>query len=215
MATEDHTNQYSVYVVFTKDTLDENKVVDKLLSHMTQENDILFCRSCLSQDKKPVNRYICCLRKSFFDHLQQNCNFKRGEEFNITKYRTNNDALSNGMTYGFFIKCSEEEEERIFSTFEKFENSGFVRTGSYHIKRPKPYPDGNRRGYLIISFDKQGDRYPKQFIRKLKALLNNSLMSGRRIHVNWASHSVIRDVTSEAEKDRKTNESQSIAVPVH
>ena len=40
-------------------------------------------------------------------------------------------------------------------------------------------------------------------------------MSGRRIHVNWASHSVIRDVTSEAEKDRKTNGSQSIAVPVH
>ena len=117
------------------------------------------------------------------------------------------------MTYGFFIKCSESEEEKIFSTFEKFENCGFVRPESYHIQKPKPYPDGNPRGYLIISFSKQGDRYPKQFIRKLKALLNNSSMNGRRIHVNWASHSVIRDVTSNASKDRKTV-SDSVAVPV-
>ena len=213
MASEDQSNQYGVYVVFTSETLDEDKVVDKLLSHMTQENDILFCRSCLSQDKKPVNRYICCLRKSFYDHLQQNCNFKRGEEFNITKYRTNNEPLSNGMTYGFFIKCSQEEETKIFSTFEKFQSCGFIREGSYHIQIPKPYPDGNRRGYIIISFSKQGDRYPKQFIRKLKALLNNSSMNGRRIHVNWASHSVIRDVSSQVSKDRKT-ERQQVAVAV-
>lgn len=211
MASEDQSNQYGVYVVFTSETLDEDKVVDKLLSHMTQENDILFCRSCLSQDKTPVNRYICCLRKSFYDHLQENCNFKRGEEFNITKYRTNNEPLSNGMTYGFFIKCNQDEEAKIVSTFEKFQSSGFIREGSYHIQIPKPYPDGNRRGYVIISFSKQGDRYPKQFIRKLKALLNNSSMNGRRIHVNWASHSVIRDVSSQVSKDRKSDRQQ---VPV-
>lgn len=213
MASEENSNHYGVYVVFTKETLDEDKVVDKLLSHMTQENDVLFCRSCLSQEKQPVNRYICCLRKSFYDHLQRNCNFKRGEEFNITKYRTNNEPLSNGMTYGFFIKCSESEEQKIYSTFEKFESCGFVRQGSYCIQKPKSYPDGKPRGYLIISFSKQEDRYPKQFIRKLKALLNNSSMNGRRIHVNWASHSVIRDITSNATKDRKSVP-DSIAVPV-
>ena len=215
MASEENSNNYGVYVVFTKETLDEDKVVDKLLSHMTQENDVLFCRSCLSQDKKPVNRYICCLRKSFYDHLQANCNFKRGEDFNITKYRTNNEPLGNGMTYGFFIKATPEEETKIISTFEKFEKCSFIREGSYHIQKPKPYPDGNRRGYLLVSFTKQGDRYPKQFIRKLKALLNNSFMGEKRIHVNWASHSVIRDVTSNASKDRKSErDNQSVAVPV-
>jgi len=216
MSATENNNEYSVYVVFTKDVMDEEKVVDKLLSHMTQENDVLFCRSCLSQDKQPVNRYICCLRKSFYDHLQKECNFKRGEDFNITKYRTNNEQLSNGMTYGFFIKCDEEEETKLTSIFQKFENSGFLRTGSYHIKKPNPYPNGERRGYIIISFEKQGDRYPKQFIRKLKALLNNSTMTQRRIHVNWASFSVIRDVSSDVSKDRKSvTRTDRVAVPVH
>tara|TARA_R110001606_G_scaffold359114_1_gene510905 strand:+ start:847 stop:1500 length:654 start_codon:yes stop_codon:yes gene_type:complete len=217
MATVENNNEYSVYVIFTNDILDEEKVVDKLLTHMTQENDILFCRSCLSQDKQPVNRYICSLRKSFYDHLQKECNFKRGEDFNITKYRTNNEPLSNGMTYGFFIKCDEEEEKKITSVFQKFETCGFLRPSSYHIQTPNPYPNGDRRGYVIISFEKQGDRYPKQFIRKLKALLNNATLTNRRIHVNWASHSVIRDVTSDASKDRKTGNSRTerVAVPAH
>jgi len=203
MTTKENSNEYSVYVIFTKDVLEESEVVDKLLSHMTQENDLLFCRGCLSQDKQPVNRYICCLRKSFYDHLQEKCNFKRGEDFNITKYRTNNDPLSNGMTYGFFVKCDVDEENKIISIFKKFEEFGFIRKGSYNIRIPKPYPSGERRGYIIISFEKQEGRYPKQFIRKLKALLNNSIMTERRIHVNWVSHSVIRDVSSEAMKDRK------------
>jgi len=121
------------------------------------------------------------------------------------------------MTYGFFIKCDEEEEKKITSIFQKFENCGFLRKGSYHIKSPNSYPNGDRRGYIIISFEKQGDRYPKQFIRKLKALLNNATLVGRRIHVNWASHSVIRDVTSDASKDRKTGNSrvERVAVPAH
>ena len=36
MASEENSNHYGVYVVFTSETLDEDKVVDKLLSHMTQ-----------------------------------------------------------------------------------------------------------------------------------------------------------------------------------
>lgn len=203
MESSENSNEYAVYVIFTKEFLSEDKVVDKLLSHMQKENDVLFCRGCISADKTPVNRYICCLRKSFFDHLQKQCNFKRDEDFNITRYRTNNDPLSNGMTYGFFIKCSEEEEQTIKSIFQKFEDSGFLRKGTYEIRSPKPYPNGDRRGYVIVSFEKQDERYPKQYIRKLKALLNNSSIEGRRIHVNWASHSVIRDITTDAIKERK------------
>ena len=45
MASEENSNHYGVYVVFTSETLDEDKVVDKLLSHMTQVNEQL--------DRKP------------------------------------------------------------------------------------------------------------------------------------------------------------------
>lgn len=203
MNQSENNNEYAVYVIFTKDIYSVDKVVDKLLSHMQKENDLLYCRGCIAQDKTPTNRFICCIRKSFYDYLQKECNFQRDQDFNIAKYRVNSEPLSNGMTYGFFIKCNEEEEQQIRETFDKFETFGFIRSGSYNIKSPNPYPNGERRGYIIISFQKQDERYPKQYIRKLKALLNNSLVSGRRIHVNWASHSVIRDVSSEAMKERK------------
>jgi len=196
-------NQYSVYVIFTKNNLKESEVVDKLLTHSTKEGDLLFCRSCLNKEGEQVNRFICCLRKSFFDHLLQNCNFSRESDFNVTKYRVNNDPLTNGMTYGFYIKCSSEEEEKIRNIFEKFQNAGFIRDDTYNILNPSPYPSGDRRGYIIVTFAKKDEKYPKQYIRKLRALLNNCEINGRRIHFNWVSHSVARDVTNKESKERK------------
>ena len=72
------------------------------------------------------------------------------------------------MTYGFFIRCSHEEEALIRGLFERFESSGFLNNGSYTINSPTPYPSGDRRGYIIVSFQKNGDRYPRQYIRKLR-----------------------------------------------
>ena len=196
-------NAYAVYVIFTRDNLTESDVITKLLSHSSQESDILYCRNCYTGNNQPSNRYIACIRKSLYDHLTENCNFKREEEFNITKYRVNNEPLTNGMTYGFFIRCSEEEETTIRQIFNRFEESEFLKSGSYSINSPTPYPDGSRRGYVIVSFEKNGDRYPRQYIRKLKALINNSMLNGRKIHVNWVSNSVLRDVVSSENKEKK------------
>jgi len=196
-------NAYAVYVVFTRDTVTESEVINRLISHAENENDILYCRNCYSNNNQPSNRYITCIRKSLYDHLTENCNFKRDEEFNITKYRVNNEPLTNGMTYGFFIRCSEEEESTIKEIFIRFEENNFLKQGSYSINSPTPYPDGGRRGYVIVSFEKNGDRYPRQYIRKLKALINNSIINGRKIHVNWVSNSVLRDVVSSENKEKK------------
>lgn len=200
---EHQNNDYSVYVVFSREVVPESSVVDVLLSNSQDQTDVLYCRSCYSGDNEQTNRYICCIRKRLYDHLLENCNFKRNEEFNITRYRVNNEPLTNGMTYGFFIRCSPEEEQLIRDVFQRFETNGFINSGSYTINTPTPYPNGNSRGYIIISFQKNGDRYPKQYIRKLKALLNNSVFNGRRIHVNWVSNSVLRDVISEESKEKK------------
>ena len=203
MDESNNSNAYAVYVVFTRDTITENDVINKLLSHANGKNDILYCRNCYGNNNEPSNRYIACIRKSLYDHLTENCNFKRDEEYNITKYRVNNDPLTNGMTYGFFIRCSEEEESLIRQIFTRFEENGFLKEGSYSINAPTPYPDGARRGYVIVSFQKYGDRYPRQYIRKLKALINNSMINGRKIHVNWVSNSVLRDVVSSENKEKK------------
>lgn len=196
-------NAYAVYVIFTRDTLTESDVVSTLQSYANSENDVLYCRNCYGNDDQPSNRYIACIRKSLFDHLVENCNFKRDEEFNITKYRVNNEPLTNGMTYGFYIRCSEKEEGIIRDIFSRFEDAEFLKQGSYSINSPTPYPDGSRRGYIIVSFEKNGDRYPRQYIRKLKALINNSMLNGHKIHVNWVSNSVLRDVVSSESKEKK------------
>jgi len=196
-------NQYSVYVIFTKNQFSEAEIVDKLLTHSSKEGDLLFCRSCLNKEGEQVNRFICCLRKSFYDHLLQECGFSREGDFNVTKYRVNNDALLTGMTYGFYVKCSSEEEERIRGTFEKFQAAGFLREGTYNILKPSTYPNGDRRGYIIVTFERKEGKYPKQYIRKLRALLNNSEINGRRVHFNWVSHSVARDVANQESKERK------------
>ena len=107
------------------------------------------------------------------------------------------------MTYGFYIKSSEDEIEKIRSIFQKFENNRFIKQGSYKILTPKPYPSGEARGYTVVSFEKNGDKYPRAYIRKLRALLNHSTVNGRRIQVNWVSHSVLRDILTNAEKDKK------------
>ena len=200
---EHNNNDYSVYVIFTREVVPESAVIDVLLANTSNQTDVLYCRSCYDGNNEQTNRYICCIRKCLYDHLIEKCNFKRDEEFNITRYRVNNEPLTNGMTYGFFIRCSLEEEKTIRSIFERFESNGFLKTGSYCINTPTPYPNGTPRGYVIISFQKNGDRYPKQYIRKLKALLNNSVFNNRRLHVNWVSNSVLRDVISAESKEKK------------
>ena len=204
---EHQNNDYSVYVVFTREVVDESTVVDKLLANSSDQSDVLYCRSCYGSNNEQTNRYICCIRKRLYDHLVEKCNFKRDEEFNITRYRVNNEPLTNGMTYGFFIRCNIEEEQLIRAVFERFQINGYIKEGSYSINTPTPYPNGSPRGYVIVSFQKNGDRYPKQYIRKLKALLNNSVFNGRRIHVNWVSNSVLRDVISEESKEKKARHS--------
>ena len=195
-------NDYGIYVIFTRETIPESEVVDRLLSNTSDQTDLLYCRGC-NREGEETTRYICCIRKSLYTHLTENCNFQRGEEFNISRYRVNNEPLTNGMTYGFFIRCQGDEEDHMRSIFQRFEENGYLKQGSYRINTPTPYPNGTSRGYIIVSFEKNGDRYPRQYIRKLKALVNNSVINGRRIHVNWVSNSVLRDVLSEQSKERK------------
>lgn len=199
----ENNNEYAIYVIFTRDKVDESHVVDKLISLSKNNNDLIYCRNCSDKEGNSLNRFICCIKKTFYEHLLEKCDFKRDGEFNITKYRVNNHPLNNGTTYGFYIKCDDADEMKIREIFDKFEHNNFIRKGSYQINKPGNYPDGRSRGYIIISFSKQDDKYPKQYIRKLKALLNNSKINDKRIYINWASNSVLKDILSNSSKSQR------------
>jgi hypothetical protein len=196
-------NVYAVYIIFTKNIISETEMVDKLLMHVQENSDLLYCRSCFDRENNQLNRFICCLNKKFYNHLVENCDFKRDSDFNITKYKVNNNPLSVGTTYGFFIKCNDDEKNKIIDIFNKFESYGFIRSGTYKINEPNPYPNGISRGYIIVSFSKQNDKYPRQYIRKLKDLLNSSNIGGSNINIKWASNSVLKDIFSSENKDKK------------
>ena len=75
METSENNNDYAVYVIFTKDILTENQIVEKIITHSNDSSDILFCRNCLTKEKEQSNRYICCIKKTLYEHLINNCNF--------------------------------------------------------------------------------------------------------------------------------------------
>lgn len=208
MNINDNNNEYGVYMIFSEKDITEKDIVDKVLTFSSKENDILYCRSCFDSTGKRMNRFIFCIRKDFYKDLVENHNFKRDSEFNITKYRVDNRPLTNGTTYGFFIKSNKEQQEKIKEIFEKFETNGFIRKGSYNIKEPQPYPDGTSRDYITISFERQNNKYPKHFIKKLKALLNNSQINNDKIYINWVSSSVMKDIASSSIKSKKTLKNQ-------
>ena len=54
METSENNNDYAVYVIFTKDILTENQIVEKIITHSNDSSDILFCRNCLTKEKEQI-----------------------------------------------------------------------------------------------------------------------------------------------------------------
>jgi hypothetical protein len=119
-----------------------------------------------------------------------------GESNGLTfyTYRVDQKPIGNGKTYAYYIPYNDDEMKRgILSLFEAL-NGKFLRSGSYSIHHPKLREDGSNRNYLLVSFVKTGNFYPRPFIRTLRALLNDSRFGEQTINVKWCSHRVLRDV---------------------
>ena len=82
-----------------------------------------------------------------------------------------------------------------------FENAGFLKKDSYQIVFPRSYPNGDRRNYLIVTFEKSNGSYPRKFIKKLKILLNDSPCGDSLLKINWLSNSVMKDILQGENKD--------------
>lgn len=176
---------YDVFAVKQNDTT-EDQLAETLRHHGKEENDVLFVRQCIKSGKSDT--YIVCMKKELGTKLLSNPeNPSRTDGLTVIKYSVNRETLQYGQTWGYYIKCDMSTEKMVEEMFTKFESCGFIHQGTYQLKKPKNQ-DGSRKPYIIITFKKKNDRYPKQFIRKLKGLIDYKIFNGKQIKVNWIKY---------------------------
>lgn len=207
-------NEYTV--CFAYDSHKERSYEDflaSLNSAASDETDILFVRSCHKKEgDQGDNRYIIAVKKDFNDRYNSDEKFKTNTGITIMRYVINksNQALKNNTTYGYFIPTDKILPENIIEFFLFFENAGFLRKNSYEIVYPNPYPDGNERKYLIVTFNKINNSYPKNFIKKFKTLINNTKFGDDFLKIKWVSNSVLKHIKNGEKKEIKIATSREV-----
>jgi hypothetical protein len=193
-------NPYGVYVIFSEQSYDYDTMFTTIVSCSNAETpatDILMLRKCLDKDVEDTKRWHVCMRKELLEKLREN-----GKECGLTVYvyRASQKSIGNGKTYAFYIPYdTEEKKTSIKQLFASLEGK-FIRPGSYAFHDPLPRSNGEERGYMLVSFEKNGDYYPRPFIRTLRALINDAPVCGERLDVKWCSHRVLIDVMQGATK---------------
>ena len=212
----DTQNHYGAYVIFSEKSLSFADMFEAIeaglnLSYDEPRRDkIVLLRKCLSKETEDTKRWHLCLKKEYFEQVRHYG--KESGDFKIVSYRPNNKPIGPGKTYAFYIPYTSEESKNHIVKYIKNLDGTFLRPNSYKIHHPLPREDGTDRGYILMSFEKNGEFYPRPFIRTLRALLNdtpiyydsqepnNIKSSGQRnlemINIKWCSHRVLRDVTS-------------------
>ena len=193
-------NQYGVYVIFSERSVSWDEMLQNLAELTGTENpqtDILILRKCLDKDVEDTRRWHVCMRKELVNVARE-----KGKELGFTfyVYKANQKPIGNGKTYAFYIPYTNEDQRQAILNVFGVLRGKYIREGSYTIHHPAPRSDGTDRGYILVSFEKNGEFYPRPFIRTLRALINDMDIGGARTDVKWCSHSVLRDVTSGAAK---------------
>jgi len=195
MSSKSNNNPYTVCMVYDSLNRSFEKFSEEFNKISKEENDILFIRRCKENTEKDKDQgYVACVKKFINDDYSQNEEYKTTSGIVIKRFRPNNIPLGNNMTWGFHIKTNKIDPRYVIELFNNFERSGFLMKESYQIVFPRPYPDGTSRDYLIVTFRKNNDSYPRTFIRKLMVLLNNSYYGEHLLKVNWLSNSVMKDI---------------------
>jgi hypothetical protein len=197
-------NQYTVCIVYDKKNRDQSSFLEEFNKLAVNANDILFVRSCKKHEKD--QGYVVCIKKELNDKYSTDIEFKENTGINIKRCRPNNEVLKNNTTWGFFIKTDKINPQYIIDLFTLFEENGFIKKDSYKIIFPKPYPNGNSRNYLIVTFEKVNNIYPKNFIKKVKILINNLQVGEEVLKINWLSNSVMKDIINGEEKELNKKE---------
>ena len=191
------TNEYGAYVISSDVAMTLDEMAERLrlcVGNITYEEyneKVLHLRKCMHRDMEDTKRWHVCMAKSLIGPARENA---EAHSLTFYVYRPSKKPLGNGKTYAYYIPYqSPEMREYIVGLFAHLDGK-FVRSGSYQLHHPAPREDGSERQYVIVSFQKTNDNYPKSFIRTLRALLDDSMFGPKNLEVKWCSHSVLKDV---------------------
>jgi len=155
-------------------------------------------------------RYIVCMPKEYNDSLTDE--FKKENKLSIVRFIPNMHKLKEGTTHGFYVTSNVEFKDfskNLIALFKAFEDKKFIQSDSFEITFPKAYPDGKLRNYAMVTFKKSNDNnFPKAYIRKLKALVDNSTFNGVKFTIDWLSIKVMKDIKKGQNKKQKENDTQ-------
>jgi len=196
MSNPENSNTYTVCIIYDKHNREIGDFILDFKKLEKEDNDILFIRgfgTAEHKDKKD-NSYIACVKKYINDDYSANDEYIKESGIVIKRSFPQNTPLGINMTWGFFIKTDKIDPQNVIDIFINFENHGFIKKNSYQIVFPQPYPNGDDRKYLIVTFDKINNAYPRKFIRKLKLLLHNTCLNNEYLKVSWLSNSVAKDI---------------------
>lgn len=196
---------YTSRIIYDKDNRDKEDFLSILVSMSVKPEDVLYVnplRRFVEKDKDQTYRVV--LTKEIADKYDKDREFQTANKIVIKKDIIINKPLRDNMTdSGFHISTQKHDPQSIINLFTNFEKHGFLIKDSYEIIFPRPYPDGTSRKYFIVIFKKQNNHIPKKFIRKLKSVLNNSIVDEVPIKVNWLSKSVKKDILEGENKNFK------------
>ena len=186
-------NEYGVYVIFSEKPMLHKMMQDYIVKCTNTENpetDILLLRKCLQKDIEDTKRWHVCMKKDLLQKARDN-----GKEHGLTfyVYRANQKPIGTGKTYAYYIPTpTPAVRQSVYDLFNQLSGK-YIRQDSYTIVEPQPNKDGSKRDYLLVEFSKNGDYYPRPFIRTLRALINDVHIDDQRLDVKWCSHRVLLD----------------------
>ena len=196
------TNDYGAYVISSEIAMNLDEMRGRLqaclgLTPEEYDKKVLHLRKCKHRDIEDTKRWHVCMAKTLIVPARENAEV---HELVFYIYRPSKKPLGKGKTYGYYIPYqSTEVRDQIVALFTRMDGK-FIRAGSYQVHFPSPRSDGTERQYLIVSFQKNNDIYPKSFIRTLRAMLDDTVVGNRSLEVKWCSHSVLKDVIGGATK---------------
>ena len=150
------------------------------------------------------NKYTACIPKRLNDYFStpEGKRYLGEHSLNVVRYKKKNNNTS--RTWGLFIPGPAEALSIIIQHLE----GKFIRPESYRIIRPPCDETGKERNYNIMIFEANTKgSAPKQFIEKLKVLLEDTPLQNGMLQVKWLKRRVYTDVIEGVNKkigDRPT-----------
>ena len=208
--------ELTVAVVYDNKSTEGPRIIDS--KEVTSMEWVVYHLSQFSNEENPAiplhisnftnkgaksNKFTVCIPKKLNDYFstEEGKAYLKNIELNIVRYIVRKNSKHQKI-HGLFIPGPRDVIQNIFTNLEK----GFIRAGSYSIIRPPADETGRERNYNIILFESnQKGVIPKQFVEKIKVLIEDTEIGSETIRVKWLNKKVYEDISKGVNKKIGTN----------